>query len=192
MTGGLGTQNSEVNKIQEELSNKAEGDHTHYLSELNNDENFISGINSITEIPNRSYLNLQDLPENANLQFDQNTKELTFTDNGGNTTLIDFKKELESRLKTTNTISFDWNYIYGSASSPLSGPLSINNTNARLGYIQKIYHDDATAPPFPASFKVQGTGEYLENASAEGLVNTIFVEWSSSTRQVYWITQEEL
>lgn len=92
----------------------------------------------------------------------------------------------------TNTIGFDWNYIYGSASSPLTGALSITNTNARLGYIQKIYHDDSTAPSFPASFKVQGEGEYLENASAEGLVNTIFVEWSSSTRQIFWITQEEV
>ena len=131
--------------------------------------------------------------ENANLEFDQNTKELTFTDNEGNTTLVDFKKELGSQLRpNTNTISFDWNYIYGSASSPLSGALILNNTNARIGYIQKIYHDDSTAPSFPASFKVQGTGEYLENAGAERLVNTIFVEWSSSTRQVYWITQEEI
>lgn len=150
----------------------AEGNHSHNLSELNNDEGFISN--------------------NASIQFNQTTLELTFTDNEGNTTLIDFKKELESQLKTTNTISFDWNYIYGSALSPLTGTLSINNTNARIGYIQKIYHDGSTAPPYPASFKAQGTGTYLENASAEGLVNTIFVEWSSNIRQIYWITQEEL
>lgn len=127
------------------------------------------------------------------ITFDQETKEFFYTNSQGQTTTIDFKKELGSQLRpNTNTIGFDWNYIYGSASSPLSGALSITNTNARLGYIQKIYHDDSTAPSFPASFKVQGEGEYLENASAEGLVNTIFVEWSSSTRQVYWITQEEV
>lgn len=81
---------------------------------------------------------------------------------------------------------------YGTATSPRTGDLLNSNIKAKLGQVQKIYHDGPVEPGYATTWKKSGTGTYLVNASAESKVNVIFAEWESSTRQVYWIIQETL
>jgi hypothetical protein len=85
---------------------------------------------------------------------------------------------------TGSVISFDVPVVWNTPSSPSASNLTDDLTNAKIGYIQKIYHNKATAPTVPAGWVLIGTGTYTTST-----LNIIFAEWVSSTRVEYWITK---
>ena len=57
-------------------------------------------------------------------------------------------------------------------------------TSAKIGLVQKIYHNHTVAPTFPAGWVKMGTATYTTST-----LNVIFAEWVSGTRVEYWITK---
>jgi len=85
---------------------------------------------------------------------------------------------------TGAVISFATPQIYNSIASPSSSNLTDNLTGARIGIVQKIYHNAGTAPTVPAGWVLRGTGAYVTST-----LNIIYAEWSVGTTVEYWITQ---
>jgi len=86
---------------------------------------------------------------------------------------------------TGTTITFTAGTIYNSPTSVATGNISGNTTNAKIGIVQKIYHNDSVAPTFnPSGWVKLGIGTYTTST-----LNVIYAEWISGTRIEYWITQ---
>jgi hypothetical protein len=85
---------------------------------------------------------------------------------------------------TGSVISFSVPVVWNTPASPSSSDLTDDLTSAKIGYIQKIYHNKAVAPTVPAGWVLIGTGTYTTST-----LNIIFAEWVSSTRVEYWITK---
>ena len=100
-----------------------------------------------------------------------------FADTAGNITIA-------TSPTTGAVISFANPQVYNSIASPSSSNITDNLTGARIGVIQKIYHNAGTAPTFPAGWVLRGTGAYVTSA-----LNIIYAEWSVGTTVEYWITQ---
>lgn len=89
-------------------------------------------------------------------------------------------------LGTGLTIHFSGKTIFNLPSSPASGNISGDTTNAKLGMIQKIYHQSAVEPTFPATWKLVGEGVYFTNE-----LNIIYAEYVEPTWIEYWIIQQQ-
>ena len=89
-------------------------------------------------------------------------------------------------LGTGLTIHFSGKTIFNLPSSPVSGNISGNTTNAKFGMIQKIYHQSAVEPTFPATWKLVGEGVYFTNE-----LNIIYAEYVEPTWIEYWIIQQQ-
>jgi hypothetical protein len=85
---------------------------------------------------------------------------------------------------TGTIIAFDLLKIYNSPASPATGNITDDLTGAKIGIVQKIYHNDGSAPTFPAGWVLLGTGTYTTSTD-----NVIYAEWVSGTRVEYWVTQ---
>jgi hypothetical protein len=106
----------------------------------------------------------------------------SFTLNGVNYTSI----EEVVRQGTGLTIHFSGKTIFNSPTSPASGNISGNTTNAKLGMIQKIYHQSGTEPTFPNTWVAVGTNAYFL-----GNLNIIFAEYVNNSWIEYWIVQPQ-
>jgi len=93
-------------------------------------------------------------------------------------------KEDKATSSSGSVISFTTPQIYGSIASPSNGDITDDLTGARIGVIQKIYHNKLVAPTFPAGWVRLGSVTY--NA---GNNNIIYAEWVSGTRVEYWIVR---
>jgi hypothetical protein len=93
----------------------------------------------------------------------------------------------DSILPQTGTlpVTYDVTYIYGDAGTPLTGNITDDQTGAVLGLVQKLYHQDATVPTFPATYVNIGAVGYVVNE-----LNIIYIEYVSATRIEYWIAFE--
>ena len=85
---------------------------------------------------------------------------------------------------TGSVISFVVPQVYNSVASPSSSNITDSLTSAKIGLVQKIYHNHTVAPTFPAGWVKMGTATYTTST-----LNVIFAEWVSSTRVEYWITK---
>lgn len=85
---------------------------------------------------------------------------------------------------TGSVISFIIPQVYNSVASPSSSNITDSLTSAKIGLVQKIYHNHTVAPTFPAGWVKMGTATYTTST-----LNVIFAEWVSSTRVEYWITK---
>ena len=85
---------------------------------------------------------------------------------------------------TGSVISFIVPQIYNSVASPSTSNITDSLTSAKIGIVQKIYHNHTVAPTFPAGWVKMGTATYTTST-----LNVIFAEWVSSTRVEYWITK---
>jgi hypothetical protein len=85
---------------------------------------------------------------------------------------------------TGSVISFIVPQIYNSVASPSNSNITDSLTSAKIGIVQKIYHNHTVAPTFPAGWVKMGTATYTTST-----LNVIFAEWVSSTRVEYWITK---
>ena len=103
------------------------------------------------------------------------------------------KKKLNSvvppaRSQTTGvSIDFAAEKVYNTATSPGTGHISFSQTEAVLGVVQKIYHNDGTPPSFSgvSDIQIMGTGTYTVS-----VINVIYAEWTETDRVEYWVTQE--
>lgn len=90
-------------------------------------------------------------------------------------------------IEATGTlISFTTSTIYNTATAPATGNLTTDLTGAKVGIVQKIYHNHTVAPTPPAGWVLIG-GAYVT-----GVVNLIYAEWAKGTRIEYWITQDQI
>jgi hypothetical protein len=85
---------------------------------------------------------------------------------------------------TGAVISFAVPQVYNSVASPTSSNITNDLTGARIGVVQKIFHNSGSAPTFPAGWVRLGTGSYVNST-----LNIIYCEWVSGSRVEYWITQ---
>ncbi|XAI97402.1 hypothetical protein [Leptolyngbya phage Lbo-JY46] len=93
---------------------------------------------------------------------------------------------LRDAINSTGTvISFNRPIIYNSVASPGTTNITEDLTNAKIGIVQKIYHNHSSAPTFPGTWVLLGSNSYQVNE-----LNIIFAEWVGSTRVEYWIIQE--
>ena len=86
---------------------------------------------------------------------------------------------------TDNEISFVKPTIHGNATTALTGDITNSLTDAKLGIVQKIYHNEATEPSFPAGWVKLGDTIYVGST-----INIIYCEWAENTRVEYWYVQE--
>lgn len=92
---------------------------------------------------------------------------------------------LEMATPSTGVVvSFSASYIYNSPTSAGTGSITDNLTGAKLGIIQKIYHNSGSSPTLPAGWVKLGIGEYVPST-----LNIIYAEWVSGSRVEYWIVQ---
>ena len=144
--------------------------------------------------------NLKTLVDTFSASSPVDADVVPITDSAGTTT----KKLSWSNLKSTllayfdtifpratsattgSVISFNVPVVWNTPASPSASNLTDDLTNAKIGYIQKIYHNKATAPTVPAGWVLIGTGTYTTST-----LNIIFAEWVSSTRVEYWITKPQ-
>ena len=113
------------------------------------------------------------------------TKKLSWSN--FKTTLLAYFDTIFPRVTAATTgsvISFNVPVVWNTPASPSSSNLTDDLTGAKIGYIQKIYHNKATAPTVPAGWVLIGTGTYTTST-----LNIIFAEWVSGTRVEYWITK---
>ena len=89
-------------------------------------------------------------------------------------------------LGTGLTVHFSGKTIFNLPSSPVSGNISGDTTNAKLGMIQKIYHQSSVEPTFPTTWKLVGEGVYFTNE-----LNIIYAEYVEPTWIEYWIIQQQ-
>lgn len=87
---------------------------------------------------------------------------------------------------TGTNISFEARKVYNSPASPATGNITNDLTGAKIGIVQKIYHNSGTAPTFPAGWVLLGDGIYFTSQ-----LNIIYAEWVTGTRVEYWIIQEQ-
>ena len=98
-------------------------------------------------------------------------------------TYTDFKTGIQGATQTTGTvIAFNEPLIYNTSSAPGTGNITNSLTDAKLGIVQKIYHNDGSSPTVPAGWVLIGSGTYTTSA-----LNIIYAEWCGGTRVEYWI-----
>jgi hypothetical protein len=92
----------------------------------------------------------------------------------------------EATTATTTNINFTGQTIYFDAVTPGTGNITNTLTGAKLGLIQKIYHNDGTEPTYPAGWVLMGDAIYFTST-----LNIIYAEWAGGTRVEYWYVQEQ-
>ncbi len=90
-----------------------------------------------------------------------------------------------SATDTGAVINFVKPTIFGSPTTAITANITNDLTNAKLGIVQKIYHNKSTEPSFPAGWVKLGTTDYQGSAR-----NIIYCEWCEGTRVEYWYVQE--
>lgn len=85
---------------------------------------------------------------------------------------------------TTSEIIFSSPLIWEDYYTPKTGNITADLTDARLGVVQKIYHEDGSEPTFPAGWVLIGSGTYDTT-----VLNIIYAEWVGDSRVEYWIVQ---
>jgi hypothetical protein len=113
-------------------------------------------------------------------------KKSTFLNNQSAVyTYADFKSGAQIATATTGgEVSFTEKEIYNTSASAGTGNITNDLTDAQLGIVQKIYHEEGSAPSFPAGWVLLGSGTYSTTA-----LNVIYAEWCGGTRVEYWIVQ---
>ena len=100
-------------------------------------------------------------------------------------TYSDLKLGSQSAIaKTGVAISFTESEIYNTSAAAGTGNITNDLTNAQLGIVQKLYHQEGSAPTVPAGWVLMGSVTY-----STSVLNVIYAEWCGGTRVEYWIVQ---
>ena len=98
---------------------------------------------------------------------------------------LNTKLSIESQSTTGTAISFTIDRVYGTLTTPETGNITADVTNAKLGVTNIIIHNSGTAPTFGSQFKkLSGSGNYVT-----GVVNYIYCTFISNTEIIYSINQ---
>jgi hypothetical protein len=112
----------------------------------------------------------------GNYNIDGNISGTTFYGNGSN---------LSPAVASTGTVvHFSAGTIYNSRSTPGTGNITGDYTDAKIGIVQKIYHNDSVEPTFPVTWVKLGSVTYTVST-----LNLIFIEWSGTDVAEYWISK---
>jgi|GEM_PF-3365184 len=95
----------------------------------------------------------------------------------------DLEESITVQNATGVSITFDTNKIFNLPTAPGTGNITNDLTGAKIGIVQKIYHNNSSAPTFPAGWVNIG-GTYTNS-----VLNIIFAEWVESSRVEYWIVK---
>jgi hypothetical protein len=107
------------------------------------------------------------------------------TDAGVQASLGKADSALQPAVAATGAvIDFTTSKVFNSPASPSTANITDNLTGAKIGIVQKIYHNHSVAPTVPAGWVLLGSGTYTLST-----LNIIFAEWVSSTRVEYWIVK---
>jgi hypothetical protein len=110
------------------------------------------------------------------------TNGLTANTISGGTYIGDGSQLNVANPSTGTTITFTAGTIYNTPTSAATGDISADTTNAKIGIVQKIYHNHSVAPTFnPSGWVKLGIGTYTTST-----LNVIYAEWVSGTRVEYW------
>lgn len=93
---------------------------------------------------------------------------------------------LKANIATPSTgvlITFETNKIFNLPTAPATGNITNDLTGAKIGIVQKIYHNNSSAPTFPGGWVNIG-GTYTNS-----VLNIIFAEWVEGSRVEYWIVK---
>ena len=99
----------------------------------------------------------------------------TYIDNGLSS------KRNNSTQTSGVSISFNIERIYNLPSAPATGAITNDLTGAKIGIVQKIYHNNSSSPSFPGGWVNIG-GTYTNS-----VLNIIYAEWIEGSRVEYWI-----
>jgi len=91
---------------------------------------------------------------------------------------------VQSTSATGTVIDFVKFKTFGTVASPETGNVTDDLTNGKINLIQKIYHNNGTAPTYPAGWVKISPVDYVT-----GTLNIIYAEFVGGTRVEYWITQ---
>lgn len=75
--------------------------------------------------------------------------------------------------------------VWGTRGTPMTGEITQDLMGARLGVVQKVYHQDSVEPTYPADWEPMGDAVYIP-----GELNVLYCESVGSGVVEYWITQE--
>jgi hypothetical protein len=96
-----------------------------------------------------------------------------------------FNNKANNAISNTGvTISFVTSEIYNTRVTAATGNITGDYTNAKIGVVQKIYHNHSVAPTFPGTWVKLGSGTYTTST-----LNVIFVEWTGTDIAEYWIVK---
>jgi hypothetical protein len=93
-------------------------------------------------------------------------------------------KANKSAATTGVSVAFATPQIYNTRAAAATGNITGDYTNAIIGVVQKIYHNDSVTPTFPGTWVKLGSGVYIPST-----LNIIYVEWTSSNIAEYWIVK---
>ena len=97
-------------------------------------------------------------------------------------TALDLKAN-KATQRSGSVIAFDTDANYGTIASPLTGNITGDYTDAIIGVVQMLIHNDSVAPTIPATWiKANTSASYTT-----GVVNYIAVTWLSSNIATYTI-----
>lgn len=119
---------------------------------------------------------------NSTYFYDKTLKLPYYKDSSGN--VISTFESPYSLSGSGTVIQFSASTIFGTPTSPETGNITDNLTNSKLGIVQKIYHNNGSAPTVPAGWVLLGSTTYQIST-----LNIIYAEWVSGTRVEYWIVR---
>ena len=159
--------------------------------DLTDGVNLADGVVTFENVVIRQPNETTNVSINASSAIDLTIKGSLYTDRdidpdvslkGGSNITLNGSKSVN---KTSNQISFAIQSTHGDDSSPLTGNITEDLTDSVSGIIQKIYHNDGSAPTFPAGWVKLGSVSYVTSVN-----NLIYCEWIDGARVEYWIIQE--
>jgi len=95
---------------------------------------------------------------------------------------VDLRDNEGAVTATGNIIDFTEQKVFNTSSAEGTGNITDSLDGAKLGVVQKIYHNKASAPTVPAGWVLIGSGTYTN-----AVTNIIYAEWCGGTRVEYWI-----
>ena len=150
--------------------------------------NQLLSFDSATSLWKNKSVTTADIAASTNKNYVTDAQQTVIGNTSGTNSGDNAVNSLYSGLITSATtgavIAFANPQIYNSIASPSSSNITDSLTGARIGVVQKIYHNAGTAPTFPAGWVRRGTGTYVTST-----LNIIYAEWSVGTTVEYWITQ---
>lgn len=110
------------------------------------------------------------------------SRTFNLPDKDGTLTVL---SDIVSSSATGTVVDFLSPKTFNTHDSPGTGNITHALSNARLGLVQKIYHNSGSEPTVPAEWVLLGSTAYIP-----GMLNIIYAEYVDAERVEYWITQE--